>query len=66
MSSTDIAHMCKELQYLVGGHLKKAYLPHYEQIVLRMNPKGAPQKDIVIIRGERLYLSNRDLSLIHI
>ena len=60
MSSTDIAHMCKELQYLVGGHLKKAYLPHYEQIVLRMNPKGAPQKDIVIIRGERLYLSNRD------
>jgi predicted ribosome quality control (RQC) complex YloA/Tae2 family protein len=60
MSSSDIAHMCREMQYLVGGHLKKAYMPHYEQIVLRMNPKNESQKDIIIIRGERVYLSTRD------
>jgi len=60
MSSTDIAHMCKEMQFLVGGHLKKAYMPHYEQIVLRMNPKHTSAHDIIMIRGERIYLSNQD------
>lgn len=52
--------MCREMQFLVGGHLKKAYMPHYEQIVLRMNPKLDSQQDIIIIRGERMYLSTRD------
>ena len=40
--------------------MKKAYQPHYEQIVLRLNRKGTPSTDIVIVRGLRIYASTRD------
>ena len=43
-----------------GAYVKKAYMPHYEQIVLRINPKGGEQRDVVFVRGERIYTSQRD------
>lgn len=60
MSSFDIHRMVDELQILINGRCKKAYQPHHEQVVLRLKPKNSPQKDLVIIRGSRLYLSSRD------
>ena len=35
-------------------------MPHYEQIVLRINPKEMDQFDLVFVRGSRIYTSNRD------
>jgi predicted ribosome quality control (RQC) complex YloA/Tae2 family protein len=35
-------------------------MPHYEQIVLRINPKESEQFDLVIVRGQRVYTSKRD------
>ena len=35
-SSFEIARMVSELSEMVGARLKKAYQPHYEQIVLRL------------------------------
>ena len=60
MSSFDIHRMVDELQTLVNARCKKSYQPHHEQLVLRIKPKSLPQKDLVIIRGSRLYLSSRD------
>jgi len=45
---------------MIGARMKKAYQPHYEQIVLRLNRKGTPSTDIVIVRGLRIYASTRD------
>ena len=60
MSSFDIHRMVDELQTLVNARCKKSYQPHHEQLVLRIKQKNLPQKDLVIIRGSRLYLSSRD------
>ena len=41
MSGFDLRAMARELDALKGAYVKKAYMPHYEQIVLRVNPKEA-------------------------
>lgn len=60
MSGFDLRAMARELDSLKGAYVKKAYMPHYEQIVLRVNPKEAEQRDLVFVRGERIYTSKRD------
>ena len=45
---------------MIGARARKAYQPHYEQVVIRLNPKGSPSSDLVIVSGRRLYLSQRD------
>jgi len=60
MSGFDLRAMARELNTLQGAYVKKAYMPHYEQIVLRVNPKDVDQRDIVFVRGERIYTSKRD------
>ncbi len=60
MSGFDLRVMARELDALKGAYVKKAYMPHYEQIVLRVNPKAADQRDIVFVRGARIYTSTRD------
>ena len=60
MTSFDIHRMVSELQFLINARCKKTYQPHHEQVVLRLKPKDLPQKDLVIIRGQRLYISSRD------
>ena len=60
MSGFDLRAIARELNELAGAYVKKAYMPHYEQIVLRLNPKGADQSDLVLVRGERIYTSQRD------
>ena len=60
MSGFDLSAMARELDALKGAYVKKAYMPHYEQIVLRVNPKEAAQRDIVFVRGQRIYTSQRD------
>ena len=60
MSGFDLRAMVHELNVLKGAYVKKAYMPHYEQIVLRMNPKEGEQRDLVFVRGERIYTSKRD------
>ena len=59
-SSFDVARMVTELRSMLGARARKAYQPHYEQVVLRLNPKGEPSTDLVIVRGKRIYLSRRD------
>jgi predicted ribosome quality control (RQC) complex YloA/Tae2 family protein len=60
MSAFDIARMAREIDAIAGARCKKMYQPHYEQVVLRLNLKGAPNKDLVIVRGKRVYFSQRD------
>ncbi len=60
MSGFDLRAMARELDALSGAYVKKAYMPHYEQIVLRVNPKELAQRDLVFVRGERIYTSTRD------
>ncbi|MDA0925570.1 MAG: NFACT family protein, partial [archaeon] len=60
MSGFDLRAMARELNALSGAYVKKAYMPHYEQIVLRVNPKESTQRDLVFVRGERIYTSTRD------
>ena len=60
MSSIDIRAICTELNHLIGARVKKCYQPHYEQIVLRMNPRGADNFDLVLVRGQRIYTSQRE------
>ena len=60
MSGFDLRVMARELDALKGAYVKKAYMPHYEQIVLRVNPKEIEQRDIVFVRGARIYTSQRD------
>jgi predicted ribosome quality control (RQC) complex YloA/Tae2 family protein len=60
MSSFDIARMALDIDALKGARCRKMYQPHYEQVVLRLNPKGKPNCDLVIVRGQRVYFSVRD------
>ena len=39
MSGFDLRVMARELDALKGAYVKKAYMPHYEQIVLRGESK---------------------------
>ena len=59
-SSFDVARIVRELSEMVGARARKAYQPHYEQVVLRLNRKGVPSTDLVIVRGQRVYTSQRD------
>ena len=60
MSALDLRAIASEFQSLLQSRVKKCYQPHYEQIVLRLNPKGSQSVDMVIVRGSRVYLSQRD------
>ena len=60
MSSFDVAKIVTELRAYIGSRARKAYHPHWEQVVLRLNPKEDAQVDLVIVRGKRIYLSRRD------
>ncbi|HJM55456.1 MAG TPA: ribosome rescue protein RqcH [Poseidonia sp.] len=60
MSGFDLRAIARELNEFAGAYVKKAYMPHYEQVVLRINPKGSEQSDLVLVRGERIYTSQRD------
>ena len=60
MSGFDLRAIVGELSQYVGAYVKKSYMPHYEQIVLRINPKESNQFDLVVVRGSRVYTSNRD------
>jgi len=60
MSGLDIRVIATELEKWKGAYVKKCYQPHYEQIVLRLNPKEGKQFDLIIIRGKRVYTSQRD------
>ena len=50
MSGLDLRAIVGELSQYVGAYVKKSYMPHYEQIVLRINPKESSQFDLVIVR----------------
>ena len=60
MSSFDIARMVRDIDALAGARCRKMYQPHYEQVVFRLNPKGIAKCDLVIVRGQRVYFSQRD------
>ena len=60
LSSFDVACIANELSEMIGARMRKAYQPHYEQVVLKLNRKGLPSTDLVIVRGKRLYTSYRD------
>ncbi len=60
MSGFDLRAIVGELNQFAGAYVKKSYMPHYEQIVLRINPKESNQFDLVIVRGSRVYTSTRD------
>ena len=60
MTGFDVRAVSLELDAWSGAYVKKAYMPHYEQIVLRINPKESEQFDLVIVRGQRVYTSKRD------
>ena len=53
MSGFDLRAVAQELDAFAGAYVKKAYMPHYEQIVLRINPKESDQFDLVLVRGSR-------------
>ena len=59
-SSFDVACIVNELSEMIGARMRKAYQPHYEQVVLKLNRKGLPSTDLVIVRGKRIYTSQRD------
>ncbi|MBI88165.1 MAG: hypothetical protein CMB67_03960 [Euryarchaeota archaeon] len=59
-SSFEIARIVRELSEMIGARVRKTYQPHYEQIVVRLNQKGEPSTDLVIVRGLRIYASHRD------
>ena len=54
-SSFDVARIVRSFS-MIGARARKAYQPHYEQVVIRLNPKGSPSSDLVIVSGRRLYL----------
>ena len=60
MSAFDVARVRVELEQLIGARAQKAYHPHYEQVVLRLKKGGSSPVDLVIVRGKRVYLSERD------
>ena len=45
MSSFDIARMVLDIDALKGARCRKMYQHHYEQVVLRLHPKGKPNCD---------------------
>ena len=59
-SSFDIARMVLELKKHIGARIRKSYQPHWEQVMIRLNSKEEGPSDLVIVRGKRLYLSDRD------
>ena len=59
-SSFDIARMVLELREHIGARIRKSYQPHWEQVMIRLNSKHEGPSDLVIVRGKRLYLSDRD------
>ena len=59
-SSFEVARTVVELSKMIGSRVRKAYQPHYEQVVLRMSKKGHANTDLVIVRGKRVYNSTRD------
>ena len=59
-SSFDIARMVLELREHIGARIRKSYQPHWEQVMIRLNSKQEGPSDLVIVRGKRLYLSDRD------
>ena len=59
-SSFDIARMVLELRKHIGARIRKSYQPHWEQVMIRLNSKEEGASDLVIVRGKRLYLSDRD------
>ncbi len=59
-SSFEVARTVVELNKMIGARIRKAYQPHYEQVVLRMSKKGHANTDLVIVRGKRVYHSTRD------
>ena len=52
--------MVVELRAHIGARVRKTYQPHWEQVMLRLNSKTDGASDLVIVRGRRLYLSDRD------
>ena len=60
MSGLDLRAIANELSRMVGSHCKKCYQPHYEQVVLRLRAKSGGNTDLVLIRGKRIYTSQRD------
>ena len=52
-SSFEVARVVRELSEMIGSRVRKAYQPHYEQVVLRLNKKGDSNKDLVVVRGKR-------------
>ncbi|MEC8670376.1 MAG: NFACT family protein, partial [Candidatus Thermoplasmatota archaeon] len=60
MSGLDLRAIARELSQLVGSHCKKCYQPHYEQVVLRLRAKSGGNTDLVLVRGKRVYTSQRD------
>ena len=60
MSGLDLRAIARELSQMVGSHCKKCYQPHYEQVVLRLRAKSGGNTDLVLVRGKRVYTSQRD------
>ena len=60
MSGLDLRAIAKELSQIVGSHCKKCCQPHYEQVVLRLRAKAGGNTDLVLVRGKRIYTSQRD------
>ena len=60
MSGLDLRAIASELSQMVGSHCKKCYQPHYEQVVLRLRAKSGGNTDVVLVRGKRIYTSQRD------
>ena len=58
-SSFDVARIVRELSSMIGARARKAYQPHYEQVVIRLNPKGSPSSDLVIVSGKTVSFSKR-------
>jgi len=59
-TSFDIARSVRELESYIGARVRKSYHPHWEQVVLRLNRSGEGTTDLVIVRGKRVYFSQRD------
>ena len=60
MSGLDLRAIAGELSEMVGSHCKRCYQPHYEQVVLRLRAKSGGNTDVVLVRGKRIYTSQRD------
>jgi len=54
----DFAALCQEYQSLVGGHVKKAYQPEREVVVLRLNTTEG-KRELVIRTGRAFFLTGK-------